>query len=149
MFFFRKLFGLFFVGLLIFGVFGAFGRGGGSRYEAAYRQGFVDGQQAAVGSSETTAETPKTAVPSGTQGVNVYYRDHGFFFPGFGFLLCLVPLFALGLMAMGAGRHRRHGRGWSHPCGSGHAPWKNGWDQEGSSASEKSPADIDDGPPGA
>jgi hypothetical protein len=145
MFFFRKLFGLFFVGLLIFGLFGAFGRGGSSRYETAYRQGFVDGQRAAVGDS-SAAEAGKTAVPDGAQDVNVYYHNDGFSFPGFSFLLCLVPLFALGLMAMGAGRHRRHGRGWSGPCG-GYAPWKNGWDQEGRSSSEKSPDDIDDGPP--
>ena len=142
MFFFRKLFGLFFLGLLVFGLFGAFGRGSGGRYEAAYRQGFVDGRQAAAEESAAVG-TAKTAVPGGTQGVNVYVRDHGFILPGSGFLLlCLVPWFAFGMMFMGAGR-RRHGRGGPHPCGHGHGPW----DHEGRSSSEKSPDDIDDGPP--
>ena len=48
--FFKKLFGLFFIGLLIFGLLGFFGRSSGSGYDSAYRQGFIDGQQADVAS---------------------------------------------------------------------------------------------------
>ena len=147
MFSFRKLAGLFFVGLLIFGLFGAFGRNDNRHVVEAYRQGFVDGQQAAAGAEAGTA---KTAVPDGMPGANIYIRDHGFFFHSFGFLLlCLVPLFALGLLFLGGGRRRRHGRGWSgHPCGGGTAHWKQrSWGQQESSGTEKSPEDIDDGPP--
>lgn len=137
--FFRKLFALFFVGFLIFGVFGSFGRGADNRYEAAYRQGFVDGQQVAAGKEGIDAP----AAPANLPGAQVYVRDRSFFFPGFGFLLlCLVPLFFLGFVFRGAGR-RHHGRGLHHhPCGAwGHGPWG-----PPAGGTEKSPDDIDDGP---
>lgn len=136
--FIRKLFALFFVGFLIFGVFGGIGRGADNRYEAAYRQGFVDGQQVAAG--KEGADAP--AAPANLPGAQVYVRDHSFFFPGFGFLLlCLVPLFFLGFVFRGAGR-RRHGRGMPYACG----PWQRGsWEPQGGKT-EKSPDDIDDGP---
>ena len=159
MFFFRKLFGLFFVGLLIFGLFGFIGRGGHGRYQSAYRQGFMDGQQAAVGSSEKGAEGGEetgSTVPVGTSGTQVYYRGHDFFFPGSVFLFCLLPLFFFGMVFMlfGKRRWRGHGqqRGWcGHSRGKhgpwGHGPWGPREDQEDSSQ-EKSPDDIDDGPDG-
>lgn len=148
MFFFRKLFGLFFMALLILGVFGLFGRMGHGRYESAYRQGFIAGQQAAA-ASDATAESgaaPVPAAPGAYPGANVYFRGHGFFFPGFGLLLCLIPFFFIGLMFMAFGGRRRHGRPYRHwrggPCGPG--PWRHHrrWEEKGK---EKSPDDIDDG----
>ncbi len=151
MFFFRKLFGLFFIGLLVFGLLGIFGRSGHRQYQEAYRQGYIDGQQAAA-SSEGTADgsqsTPK-AVPDGVPGAHVFYRGHGFFFPGFGLLFCLIPLFFFGLFFMGMGKRRRHKGHWSDkhwghgPCG------PRGWDsrrEREEAPKEKSPEDIDDGP---
>ncbi len=136
MFFFRKLLLLVFICLLIFGLFGVYGRSAGPGYESAYRQGFIDGQQAAAGGAESAAP-----------GTQIYYRGHDYFFPAPGLLLCLIPLFAIGFMMMAAGKHR-HGRhrGWT-PCGPGHGSWKHGpWEQWGDSPKEKSPDDIDDGP---
>ena len=154
MFFFRKFFGLLFLGFLIFGILGLFGRAGAGRYHSAYQQGFIAGQQAAASSAGTAAEEAgesTTAVPNGYSypGANVYWRGHGFFFPGFGLLFCLVPFFFLGLLFMGFGRRRWHGhhrhRG---PCG--HGSWKHGPRRHGEdwvdSSQEKSPDDIDDGP---
>jgi hypothetical protein len=160
MFFFRKLFGLFFFGLLIFGMFGLLGRGGHGRYDEAYRQGFIDGQQATSDSGKAAPDTAgetTSAVPQSRPGANIYYRGHGFFFPGFGLFLCLIPLFMFGLFFMGFGKRRWHGhrhhRGpWGHhgrgrgPCGPG--PWGRGEGAEDSaqdSGQEKSPDDIDDG----
>ncbi len=145
MFFFRKLTGAFFLGLLVLGLFGLFGRNANSGYDAAYRQGFLDGQQAAVAGSETAAETT-TVPPSSSTGTNIYYRDRDFFFPGSAALLCLVPLVAFSMLFMGMGK-RRHGRhGPWGPCGP-RGPRKHGpWQQEADSPSEKSPDDIDDGP---
>lgn len=144
--FFKKLFGLFFIGLLIFGLLGFFGRSSGSGYDSAYRQGFIDGQQAAVASGEGAEGAAKT-VPDSASGTNIYYRGHDFFFPAPALLLCLVPLFAIGFMMMASGKRGRHGRrgGWG-PCGPGRGPWGPGprkqWED---SPSEKSPEDIDDG----
>jgi len=140
--FFKKLFGLFFIGLLIFGLLGFFGRASGPRYDSAYRQGFIDGQQAAASSVEG-AEGAAKAVPDSASGTNIYYRGHDLFFPAPALLLCLVPLFAIGFMMMASGKRGRHGRrgGWG-PCGPGRRPWKQ-WEE---SSSEKSPDDIDDGP---
>ena len=101
MFFFRKLFGLFFIGLLIFGLFGVFGRGGHHRTQEAYQQGFIAGQQAAA--AENTAEGAEgttTTVPNQSAGTNIYYRGHGFFFPGSLLLFCLMPFFLLGFVFM-------------------------------------------------
>jgi hypothetical protein len=157
MFFFRKLFGLFFFGLLIFGLLGVFGRGGNGRYQSAYRQGFIDGQQAAAAGKEAVPDGAEGAIPAnpdGIPGAYMYYRGHGFFFPGFGLLFCLMPLFFLGLFFMAFGRHRRHGH--RHQRGHwGHGPWGHGpcgpnrWGHHESgqeSPKEKSPEDIDDGP---
>lgn len=145
MFFFRKLFGAFFFGLLVLGLFGLFGRGTNRGYDSAYRQGFIDGQQAAVAGSETAAETT-TGPPGSSAGTNIYYRDQGFFFPGSAALLCLVPLVAFSMLFMGMGK-RRHGRhGPWGPCGP-RGPWKHGPSpQTAGSSPEKSPDDIDDGP---
>lgn len=149
MFFFRKLFGLFFLGLLIFGLLGFFGRMGHGRYETAYQQGFIAGQQAAAAESGAAPEAGAAAsgaVPGGYPGANVYFRGHGFFFPGFGLLLCLIPFFFIGLMFMVFGGRRRHGRHrhWrgGPPCGP--RSWRQHERQE-EDAKEKSPDDIDDG----
>ena len=147
MFFFRKLMGLFFIGLLVFGLLGLFGGRSGFRYEAAYRQGFIDGQQTTVAGGEG-AEGTTGAVPNNSSGTNIYYRDHSFFFPGPALLLCLVPLFAFGLMAMKSGMRYGHGRSgaWG-PCGSGFGSRKHGrWGEWEDGPKEKSPDDIDDGP---
>mgnify|MGYP001818095503 CR=1 FL=1 len=152
MFFFRKLFGLFFVGLLIFGLWGLFGRAAAGRYQNAYQQGFVAGQQAAASSKEGVAAGAAEAAPAapdGHQGTQVYYRGHSFFFPGFGLLFCLIPLFFLGLMFMGFGKRRWHKHGyrggpWRHgPCGPGPRRYEA---ERADSPKEKSPDDIDDGP---
>lgn len=156
MWFFRKLFGLFFVGLLILGIFGFFGGGRHGRYQEAYSQGYIDGQRAAA-SSESAAEGAESAaksVPDSVPGANVYYHGHSFFFPGFGLLFCLVPLLFFGLMFMGMGRRRWYrgnhyghwGRGsWGYdgPCGPRRWGSRSGWDE---GVKEKSPEDIDDGP---
>lgn len=145
MFFFRKLMGLFFIGLLVFGLLGLFGGRSGFRYEAAYRQGFIDGQQTAVAGGEDAAGTGKAA-PSSASGTNIYYRDHSFFFPGPALLLCLVPLFAFGFMALKSGM--RHNAAWGS-CGPGYGPRKHGrWGEWADGPKEKSPDDIDDGPDG-
>lgn len=155
MYFFRKLFGLIFFGLLIFGLFGMFGRGRHHQYQEAYRQGYVDGQQAAVGSEESadgTQSAPK-AVPDGVPGTHVFYRGHGFFFPGFGMFLCLIPLFLFGLFFSGMGKrrwHKGHRGHWNHkhggrgPCGP--RGWHSGRERQEQEPTEKSPEDIDDGP---
>lgn len=154
MFFFRKLFGLFFVGLLIFGLFGIFGRSGHHRYQEAYRQGYTDGQKSMTNSEAAAegAESAPKAVPDGVPGAHVFYRGHGFFFPGFGLLFCLIPLFFFGMFMMGMGKHHRrnghrghwkHGH-WGHgPCGPRH--WDRR-DKQEDGPKEKSPEDIDDGP---
>jgi hypothetical protein len=150
MFFFRKLFGLFFLGLLLFGVLGFFGRSGQHRTQEAYQQGFMAGQQAAAASSETKAEGAQetmTTVPHRTPGANVYFRGHGFFFPSFGLLFCLVPLFMIGLLFTFGGKRRWHKHGhhpghWGRgPCGPGRWGPHDGGEE---SAKEKSPEDIDD-----
>lgn len=156
MFFFRKLFGLFFLGFLIFGLLGLFGGGRHGRTQAAYRQGFMDGQQAAAASKEAAPESAEEAAPvapGNYPGANVYYRGHGFFFPGFGLMFCLIPFFFFGLFFMAFGKRRWHGRHhhrgqWGHyrghgPCGRG--PWADKGARQDSSQ-EKSPDDIDDGP---
>jgi len=153
MFFFRKLFGLFFLTLLILGVIGLFSRSGPDQYQAAYQEGFIAGQQAAVNSGQAApagVEESTTVAPTGQPGTQIFYRGHGFFFPGFGLLLCLMPLFFFGLLFMVFGKRRRYGRHghWGHyrrgygPCGPG--PWgrRENWDD---SPKEKSPEDIDDG----
>lgn len=152
MFFFRKLFGLFFLGLLIWGLFGFFGRMGHGRYESAYQQGFIAGQQAAAAESGAVAETGgavSSAVPSAAPGANVYFRGHGFFFPGFGLLLCLIPFFFIGLLSMAFGGRRRHRR-YRHwrggPCGARSWRHEERWEEGAEeSGKEKSPDDIDDG----
>jgi hypothetical protein len=141
--FFRKLFGLFFLGLIIFGLLGLIGRGPG-RYDAAYRQGFIDGQQSVVTGDKAASESAEEAAggPSGTQ---IYYRDQSFFFPAPGAMLFLVPLAAFAFLFMRKGRrhHHRHWGGyhnggyWGGPCGR-HGKWQDG-------PKEKSPDDIDDG----
>jgi len=159
MFFFRKLFGLFFLGFIFLGLFGFFSRGGHGRYQSAYEQGFIAGQQAAAASGEAApegAEGTKTAAPSQIPGANVYYRGHGFFFPGFGLFFCLIPFFLMGMFFMVFGKRRWHGhrhhRGpWGHHRG-GYGPWGRGpcgsrRDGE-DGAEEKSPEDIDDGADG-
>ena len=145
---FRKLFALFFLGLLVLGLFGFFGRSG-SRYDEAYRQGFIDGQRAAVSSEAAPkgTEGAETAVPGGRSGTQVVYHENDFFFPAPSFLLFLVPLFAFSMLFMKSSRRHRYGRhsGWAGPCGRGPwgaPPWKQGTD----SPQEKSPGDIDDGP---
>jgi hypothetical protein len=147
--FFKKLFGLFFIGLLIFSLLGLFGRSAGPGFNDAYRQGFLDGQQSAVAAGES-AEGAKTAVPNAApSGTNIYYRDHGFFFPGPPLLLCLVPLFAFGFMMLASGKRRRGYRGGWGPGGPGGpcGPWRHGpWGQWEDDPKEKSPDDIDDGP---
>lgn len=145
MFFFRKLMGLFFIGLLIFAFLGLFSRRAGSGFESAYRQGFIDGQQAAVAGGEGAEETTD-ALPNSSSGTNIYYRDHSLFFPGPAMLLCLIPLFAFGFMAMKSGmRHGRRGA-WG-PCGPARGHWKRGpWEPWEDGPKEKSPDDIDDGP---
>ena len=163
MFFFRKLFGLLFMGFLLFGVLGFFGRASAGRYHSAYQQGFIAGQQAAAGGSEAAAASSEGAAAEGAEGsasaaakgynypgANVYWRGHGFFFPGFGLLFCLIPFFFLGLLFMGFGK-RRHWHGHHRhrgPCG--HGSWKDGprrHDEDWvDSSQEKSPGDIDDGP---
>jgi hypothetical protein len=152
MFFFRKLFGLFFLGILIFGLLGVFGNLRHGRYQSAYQQGFFDGQQAAAKSSESAAEGSEgvTTAPSARRpGTNVYYRGHGLFLPSFGLMFCLVPLFFFGLFFAFFGKRRWHGHGrhrghWGHgPCGPG--PWRHR-DGAEESTKEKSPDDIDDGP---
>ena len=159
MFFFRKLFGLFFVGLLIFGLFGFIGRGRHGRTQSAYQQGFFDGQQAAAVNSEKGVESSEgtsTTAPVGTSGTQVYYRGHDFFFPGSVFLFCLMPLFFAGMLFMLFGKRRWHGQyahhgRWGHHKG-GRGPWGPGpcgprQDRQ-DDAKEKSPEDIDDGPDG-
>ena len=148
MYFFRKLFGLFFVGLLIFGLFGFFGRMGYGRYQTGYQQGFIAGQQAAAvgGTSAQTGAAPTTAVPAPYPGASLYFRGHGFFFPGFGLFLCLIPLFFIGLLSMAFGGRRRYGRRhhWrGGPCGPGPRHHHHRW--PGEDPREKSPDDIDDG----
>ena len=156
MFFFRKLFGLFFLGILVLGFLGLFGRGGHGghgRYQSAYHQGFIDGQQSVATNSEAApagAEKTTTATPNQIPGANVYFRGYGFFFPGFGLMFCLIPLFFFGLFFMVFGKRRRHHRGhWGHHR-RGQGPWGHGpcghrMDRE-KSPQEKSPDDIDDGP---
>jgi hypothetical protein len=157
MFFFRKLFGLFFFGLLIFGLLGLFGRGGHGRYQSAYNQGFIAGQQAAADSGEAAPEGSEGAAPAAPDnypGANLYYRGHGFFFPGFGLLFCLVPFFLIGLFFMGFGKRRWHGhrhhRGHWGRHSRGHGCWGPGSRDQGKdtadSSQEKSPDDLDDGP---
>ena len=157
MFFFRKLFGLFFLGFIFLGILGLFGRGGHGRYQSAYQQGFIDGQQTAAASSEAApagAEETASAAPSQPPGTNVYYRGHGFFFPGSGLLFCLIPFFLMGLFFMAFGKRRWHGyhhhRGQRGHHRGGYGPWGHGpcghrkdWED---SPQEKSPDDIDDGP---
>ena len=144
---FRKLFGLFFVGLLVFSLIGFFGRNSQGGYESAYRQGFIDGQQSAVVSGEAApegAEGTTTKAP----GTQIYYRDQSFFVPGPSPLLFLGPLVAFGLLFMRFAKHGRH-RGWGPhgPCGPGRGPWgPPPWKQGEDSPQEKSPDDIDDGP---
>lgn len=154
--FFRKILALFFIGFLFFGLIGGFGRNGGfdAGYDAAYRQGFLDGQQAAAGAeapkaAESAAETGAPAAPA-VPGTQVYVRDRGFFLPTFAFLLCLAPLFFIGLSFLGFGRHgRRRQRGSWGPCGPDKRAWKHGaWQSGDNSPQEKSPEDIDDGPRG-
>ena len=144
MFFFRKLLIVAFIALFIFGLLGVYGGRANSGFEAAYRQGFIDGRQSAVSGSEEAG----AAVPNGPSGTNIYYRDHSLFFPGPALLLCLVPLFAFGMLAMKSGRRHRYGRkrGWG-PCGPAPRHWNKGsWDRSDDSPQEKSPDDIDDGP---
>ena len=144
MFFFRKLLVLVFIGLLVFGLLGQYGGRSGTGFEAAYRQGFLDGQQAVAGTEG--AEGTKSVAPDGNSGTNIYYRDHSLFFPGPALLLCLVPLFAFGMMAMKSGRRHGHRGAWG-PCGPGRGPWKHGPGEQWEDGSkEKSPDDIDDGP---
>ena len=156
MFFFGKLFKLFFLGFLILGILGFFGRGGHGRYQSAYQQGFIDGQQSAATSKAAVpdgVEGPVPVVPERNPGANIYYHGHGFFFPGFGLFFCLIPLFFLGMFFMGFGRRRWHGhhhhRGNWGPYGSGRGPWGYGpcghGKDEGGRTKEKSPDDIDDG----
>jgi len=153
MFFFRKLFGLFFLGFIFLGLLGVFGRGGHGNDQSAYEQGFMAGQQAAAASNEAAvdgaAETA-SAAPSQPPGTNVYYRGHRFFFPGSGLLFCLMPFFLMGMFFMIFGKRRWHGHGhhrgrWGHHRG----PWGQGpcghRKEREDSPQEKSPDDIDDG----
>jgi hypothetical protein len=144
MFFFRKLLVIAFIGLFIFGLLGVYGGRANSGFETAYRQGFADGRQ----STASGAEAADAANSTGPSGTNIYYRDHSLFFPGPALLLCLVPLFAFGLLAMKSGRRHRYGRSgaWG-PCGPASKHRKRGsWDRWDDNPNEKSPDDIDDGP---
>ena len=155
--FFRKLFGLFFLGFILLGILGVFGRGGHGRYQSTYQQGFLDGQQVAAAQSAADPETAAGApvpVPNQRPGADIYFRGHGFYFPGFGLLFCLIPFFFMGLFFMVFGkrrwhRHHHHRGGWGHRRG-GRPPWKGGpcgpRRESPDSPQEKSPDDIDDGP---
>jgi hypothetical protein len=116
---FRKLFGLFFLGLLVFGLVGLISAGGRSRYQAAWLEGYAAGQQAAVSAEQgTTGGAQGAAVPAAPPAP-VYGFGHGWFFPGFGMFFCFLPLFLFGLPFLFFGR--RHGRrGHWH----GHRGWR-------------------------
>ena len=156
MFFFRKLFGLFFLGFIFLGILGLFGRGGHGNRQSAYQQGFIDGQQMAAAGSEAApedAEGTTSAAPTQPPGTNIYYRGHGFFFPGSGLLFCLMPFFLMGMFFMVFGKrrwhgHRHHREYWGHH-GGGYSPWGQGpcghRKERGDSPQEKSRDDIDDG----
>jgi hypothetical protein len=148
MFFFRKLMGVLFLSFLLLGIFGFLGHIGQDRSQAAYRQGFMAGQQAAASGGEAAAagvEEAAPAAPVSYPGTKVYYRGHGFFFPGFGLLFCALPFFFLGFLFMAFGKRRWYGHG---RCG--HGGWQQGPGGRGEDwagkRQEKSPDDIDDGP---
>ena len=144
------------VALFILAMFGIFGRGRHDRYQFAYEQGFLDGQQVAASGDKTVpdgAAVAEAPVPESNPGTLVFYRGQRFFFPAFGLFLCLLPLLFMGMMFAGFNKRRWHGhhkRGhWGHgrrgygPCGP--RRWES--DDNGDvSQKEKSPDDIDDGP---
>ncbi|MCO5191221.1 MAG: hypothetical protein M9918_23915 [Anaerolineae bacterium] len=144
MFFFRKLFGLFFIGLLFFGLLGVVGRGRQARYDAAYLQGFIAGQQTTTGDSKTTAtgaEGVAEVTPDAFPSAQRYNCN-----PGFGSFL--LPLLLIGAGFMFLGKRRWHGH--HHPRGPwGHRARSQGaWgcsEHEQPTQKEKSPDDIDDG----
>ena len=103
--FFRRLFGAFFLFLLLGGVFGLFN----GRSQNAYTQGYIAGQQ-----SVTVEDGANTAVPPAPQP----YQNSGFgFFGGivkfFAFFFGFI--FLIGFMGMVFGcKHRKHKKGWHH-----------------------------------
>lgn len=123
--FFRKLIGLAFMAMLFFGAMSLFGVGRGQT-QAAWVQGYAAGQQSVTVNADGTTTVPP--VPGNDYG---YGRNRVGFFPGFGFLACLIPLFFIGgLFMLFGGGHRMHryGRGsWRRngPCNQhGHEKYK-------------------------
>lgn len=113
------------------------------RYEAAWQQGYVMGQQAAAGAEGAAPTTP--TLPYGSYG-----RSFGW---GWGFLpfFGLAALFFKGLLfllLLGMVGRFFCGRGWrGHRPGHGHGPWHEAWrrhHEEGHShpPREKTPEDV-------
>ena len=110
----RKFVGLGLLALLVFGAMGFVGMAGRSRSESAWMQGYLAGQQAAVGAEDGAATNLPPPHP-GAYGYDGYYRGHRGFFPGVGLFFCLFPLFMFGGFFFLLGGRRR----WRH----GHGPW--------------------------
>lgn len=106
--FFRRLFGVFFIFLLLGGVFSLFN--GNGRSQDAYMQGYIAGQQ-----SVTTEDGATTIVAPAPQP---YANRHS----GFGFLGGIVKfftfffgfMFLIGFMGMLFGCKRGKHHGWHH-----------------------------------
>ena len=122
--FFRKIFGLFLI-LLVLG--GLFGLSGQNRYQDAWQQGYIAGQQAVAGQDGTTATAPPAA-PYGPYG---YYPARlgffGFLFKGLGlFFLFWLMVGFLGLL-FGRRFWRHGGKKWAkwhrHAPESGRPRW--------------------------
>ncbi len=129
--FFRKMIGLGIFFMLFLAVMGLFGGARSSRYESAWTQGYIAGQQ----SVSTDADGATTAPPPVVQNAYGVGRSHmgGFFFPGAFLFMCLLPFFLIGglffLFSFGGRRHWKHGRKhWRHH--GHHPPWAGGDDEE-------------------
>jgi hypothetical protein len=129
---FRKLIGLGFLAIMLFAFFGAFGSMRQSRYDAAWSQGYVAGQQAVAGEDGVVNGNAAAAPPASYR----HFPGPRIFFPGIGLFLCLLPLMFFGFITMMFGCKRRH---WKHgPGGPRHwhqnGPWQGGgkpvWEDE-------------------
>lgn len=113
--FFRKLFFLFII-LLIMGAL--FGNGRRSEYQSGYAQGYVAGQQAATHTEEGATAVAPPAPPAyppyhGFSFFGFLFKAFGFFF---GFMLLMGLLF-------GCRRRKGHGRHWHK--------WQQEWPKSG------------------
>ena len=119
--FFRKLIGFAFIAMLFVGAMSLFGMGRG-RTQDAWTQGYIAGQQSVTTNADDMSTVPLAPANSyANHNEFGYGRSHFGFFPGFGLLFCLIPLFFFGgLFMLFGGRHRMGMGRRRHWCRPGH-----------------------------